>query len=281
MNFFYLLSSILAESGGKTIDRINYRRYRINPRQNMLLCFLIMSMTIGLWLLITQQTLARLSPITIILLLGVALFSFGGNVFDELSLKVNDLSLREPMVDFEPIAAGLIGYLIFPAQRKPALLGAFILGAFIVRWGIHRRKLRNKQKKGMSYLLIGTLLYAILPSLYQAALHHMSPSYLALFRVTSVLLLTSIFFPPKRFRGFTRNQLKYGGIASIMYAIGAIVSLYAIQAYGVVLTMLFLMLGPALRYLSGQFVLHEKVRYGEVLSSLMLSIVVAVAVFAK
>ena len=45
--------------------------------------------------------------------------------------------------------------------------------------------------------------------------------------------------------------------------------------------MLFLMLGPALRYLAGQFILHEKVRRGEVLASLMLALVVAVAAFIK
>jgi drug/metabolite transporter (DMT)-like permease len=216
-----------------------------------------------------------------VLLLGVGAFSFGGNVFDELSMKSNDLSLREPLVDFEPVLSGLVGYAIFPAQRKTAFLIAFILGAFIVRWGIHRRKLRKGQKKGMFYLLIGVILYAILPSLYQETLHYISPSYLAFFRVAVILVLTTIFFPPKKWKGFTAKRVNYVVVAGIIYAAGAIVSLYAIQVYGVVLTMLFLMLGPALRYLAGQFILHEKVRRGEVLSSLMLTLVVAMAAFFR
>ncbi len=40
-------------------------------------------------------------------------------------------------------------------------------------------------------------------------------------------------------------------------------------------------IGPALRYLSSQFILHEKVRRGEVVSSLMLTLVVAIAAFVK
>jgi drug/metabolite transporter (DMT)-like permease len=281
MDFFYLFSSIMAESVGKTIDKLNYRRNRIGPRQMMFLVFLVMSISITSYILITKQTLPHISLKVTIFLLGVGAFSFGGNVFDELSLKSNDLSLREPLVDFEPILAGLIGYIIFPAQRKTSFLIAFILGAFIVRWGIHRRKLGKGQKKGMFYLLIGVILYAILPSLYQQTLHYISPSYLAFFRVTTILVLTSIFFPPKKWKGFTPKRVNYVIAAGIVYAAGAIVSLYAIQAYGVVLTMLFTMLGPALRYLAGQFILHEKVRRGEVLSSLMLTLVVALAAFAR
>jgi drug/metabolite transporter (DMT)-like permease len=280
MNFFYLLSSVLAESIGKTIDRINYRRYRIGVRQNMFLCFVVMTVAIGAWLLTTNQSLPELPRNALLLLAGVGLFSFAGNVFDEMSLKINDLSLREPLVDFEPIAAGLIGYVVFPAQRDTALLIAFIAGAFIVRWGIHRRKLGVSQKRGMTYLLIGILLYAALPSFYQSALNYVSPSWLAFFRATAVLVLTALFFRPK-FRGYTFKRVEYGVVAAIAYAVGAIVSLYAIQVYGVVLTMLFLMLGPALRYLSGQFILHERVRRGEVLSSLMLCLVVAVAAFSR
>lgn len=281
MDFLWLFSSIVAESAGKTIDKLNYRNNRINPRQMMFLAFLTMWVAIGLFLLLAKQPLPVVSFETGGLLLLVALFSFGGNVFDELSLKADDLSLREPLVDFEPILAGLVGYALFPSERKPAFLIAFILGAIIVRWGIHRRKLRKNQQIGMLYLLIGVILYAILPSLYQKILEQVSPSYLAFFRVTGVLLLATLFFRAKSKRGFTVKRVSYGVAAGIIYAVGAIVSLYAIQIYGVVLTMLFLMLGPALRYLAGQFVLREKIRKGEVLSSLMLTLVVAIAAFVK
>jgi len=281
MDFSYLFTSILAESAGKTIDKLNYRRNRIGPRQMMFLSFITMTVSIGLYLFVSKQPMPHLSLKVVYLLLGVAAFSFGGNVFDELSLKADDLSLREPLVDFEPILGGLVGYAVFPAERKTAFLIAFILGALIVRWGIHRRKLRKGQKKGMFYLFIGVCLYAILPSLYQEALHYISPSYLAFFRVSSILVLTSIFFPPKKWKGFSAKNVSYGVAASLIYAIGAIVSLYAIQVYGVVVTMLFLMLGPALRYLAGQFILGEKVRRGEVLSSLMLTLVVALAAFTR
>src|SRR5438270_345186 len=96
MDFLYLFSSIVAESTGKTIDKLNYRRNHINPRQMMFLSFITMAVCIGLYLLLSKQPLPHLSLEVSGLLLLVALFSFGGNVFDEFSMKADDLSLREP-----------------------------------------------------------------------------------------------------------------------------------------------------------------------------------------
>lgn len=281
MDFSYLFTSIVAESTGKTLDKLNFRKNKIHPRQSLLLAFLVMSLSVAGYIVLRHQSLPQLSLPAIFLLIGIALFSFGGNVFDEISLQKDDLSLREPLVDFEPIATGLLAYLLFPEERKPAILVAFILGALIVRWGVHRRKLRAYQKKGMTYLWIAVALYAIVPILYKQALDYLSPEYIALFRIISIFVLLLLFFRPKRNKKLTPSMVKYGVPAGVMYAVGAVVSLYAIQSYGLVLTMLFLMLGPALRYLAGQFILHEKVRKGEVLSSLMLAIVVAIAAFVK
>jgi hypothetical protein len=277
MGFLSLLISILAESSGKTVDKLNFKRNHTTPRQYIYLVFLGMTASLLLYIVVTWQHLPHFSPIVLGLTVLVALFSFGSNIFDCLSLKVNDLSLREPLVDFEPIAAGLAAYAIFPAERKPAFLMAFILGAFIVNWGVHRRKLRKFQAKGIFYLSIAVVLEAFLPSLYKESLHYMSPVYIAFFRFASVLVLSTIFFPMKSIKGITTSKVWYGFIAGVIYTVGAVASIYAIKILGVVLTMLFLMLGPSLRYLSGYFILKEKVRKGEVISSLLLASVVVVA----
>jgi drug/metabolite transporter (DMT)-like permease len=281
MDISYLFTSILAESVGKTIDKLNFRRNKIDPRQSLIITFAVMALSVGGYIVLTKQQLPHLQAMALLLLAGIAVFSFGGNVFDELSLQKDDLSLREPLVDFEPIATGLIAYALFPEERKTAFLVAFIVGALIVRWGIHRRKLRKSQQKGMFYLWIAVILYAIVPVLYKEVLVYLSPGYVALFRLSCIFVLLFLFFRPKRSRKITGRMVKYSSLSGIAYAVGAVVSLYAIQSYGLVLTMLFLMLGPALRYLAGQFILHEKVRRGEVLSSLMLTLVVAVAAFLR
>jgi len=278
MGFFFLLIAVLSESSGKTLDKINFRRNKITYRQSLLLAFFFMSLFLAGFVLIARQPLPHFTLQAVGLLALVVLLSFGGNVFDEISLKTNDLSLREPLVDFEPILAGLIGYALFPSERKPIFLLAFLLGAFIVYWGSHRRKLRRLQKKGMSQLLLATAFYAFLPSIYKYALVYVSPTYIALIRCVFILVLLTIFLPVRRVTKLSPAKIRYSFSSSAFYALGAVVSIYAIQSLGVILTTLLLMLGPALRYLSSYFILKEKVRAGEVMSSALLTVVVLVSV---
>lgn len=133
----------------------------------------------------------------------------------------------------------------------------------------------------MHFLLIAVALYATLPSLYNQAFLYMSPEYVGFFRVISVFVLVAVFYPQKKLKkSLSGGRIWYTLLSGVAYSIGTITSLYAIQSFGVALSMLFFMLGPALRYLAGQFILKEKVRRGEVLSSLMLTLVVAIAAFA-
>lgn len=280
MNIFYLLLSVLGGSAGNVFDKLKFKRNHIDLRHFMFLSFLGMSLCTALFIWLADLPFPELATTSLVLVGLIIGFSFVGNVFDALSLKADDLSLREPLLDFYPILAGIFGYIFFPAERKTIYLWAFVAGIFVVHWGMHRIKLGKIQKKGLGYLVLAITLYAVQPSLEKQALQYLHPAYITLFRVSGIFLLTSIFLPVKNLRGFTSKKIAYSAWSSIACTIGVIAGLYAINAYGVVLTMLFMMLGPGTRYLAGQFILKEKVRKVEVISSLMLTIVVAVAVFA-
>lgn len=278
MGFLYLLISIIGESAAKTIDKLNFRRNRINPRHLILLIFFAMSATLSLYIFLTKQPFPHFTFISLSLVALIAVLSFGGNALDYVSLQKDDLSLREPLCDFEPIVAGLVGYALFPAERRPGFLLAFLVGAIIVYYGTHRRKLRRLQRKGMFYYLLAVCLYGVLPSVYKESLYYLSPAYIAWFRVVSVLILSTMFLPVKNVRKLSSKKLSYGLLAGSIYAVGAVASLYAIRDLGVVLTMLLSLLGPALRYWSGYFILRENVRVGEMVSSILLAIAVLVPV---
>lgn len=282
MNFLYPFIAILGESAAKTIDKLNFSKNHIPYRLLMLLTFIAMTASLLLFIILTRQSFPAISLVSFGLIALIALASFGGNLFDYLSLKANDLSLREPMVDFDPILAGLVGYVLIPSERKVAFLIAFIIGAVIVYWGTHQRRLRHFQKRGMFYCLLAALLYAFLPSIYQLTLVYISPSYIAFFRVAAILIFTIIFLPVKKItKSLSSSKLTYSFLAGLVYSIEAIASLYAIKTLGVVLTMILLMLGPALRYLASSFILKEKVRKQEVISSLLLAGVVLISIFIQ
>lgn len=281
MDFFYLLLSITGESGGYVLDRINFKKNRIGFRPLLLLGFIGMAIFLVPYLLLTHQPSPHITTTAIVLITSIIGFSFIGNVFDALSLKADDLSLREPLLDFYPILAGFVGYFFFPEERSSITLVAFVAGTFVIQWGMHRIKLRKLQRKGIGYLVLSVCFYAILPTLYHQALAYFSPAYISVFRVLGIILLVSLFLRPKSVRSFTPKRVGYCLASGASASVGAIAGLYAIQAYGVVITMLFLMLAPALRYLASQFILREKVNRVEVISSLMLTLIVAFAAFAK
>lgn len=277
MDYIYPLTRIVTEGIGKTIDKFNFRKNHIAARHLVILIFAAMSFSLGVYILITGKPFPHFTPVAFELIVAIGLISFLANVFDFGSLKLNDLSLREPMLGFKPILAGLFGYMLFPAERKTSYLIAFGLGTIAVYLGTHRRKLRVNQKKGMFYMLMAVFFYAVLPSMYKNTLNYLSPEYITFFRASSILVLSLIFLRPKKISG-PRGKVIYGLASGLVYSLGTVASLYAIQKLGVVVTMLLLLLEPALKYLISWFILKEKVRKGEVASSAALAIIVFAAI---
>ena len=278
MYTLYPLIAVLGESGSTIIDRMNFKRTRISPQQIMPVMFFSMSILLLAFILITHQPFPHYTLVSAGLMVLIILVSFVGNIFDYRSLKVDDLSLREPMADFEPIAGGLVGYILFASERKPSLLIAFLLGIIVVYWGTHRRKLRRVQKKGMWFMLLAVCFYGLLPSLYMLALDSIAPAYIMLVRVIAILMLSLAFFPQKHLRKLSPTKLRYGLLAGLSCSIGTVAGLYAISSIGVVLTAVLMMLGPAVRYCAGYFLLKEKVKNGQMASSLALAVIVLAAV---
>jgi|GEM_PF-1193627 len=280
-NLLFPLASIVAETGGKTVDKLNFARNHIAPRQLMWLVFVGMSLSLLLFIIVTKQPFPAATLVSVGLVALIVLVSFASNVLDVFSLRADDLSLREPMNDFQVLLAGLVGYVVFPAERKPVFLAVFVLGIFIMYWGTHRRKLRNFQKQGMTFFLFCCILEALLPSIYKITLGHITPAYIGLFRVIFILLLSTTFFPHKKtFKDLSSKKIWYSLASGAIYATGTVTSLYAIHVLGVVHTMLILLIGPSLHYLSGFIILKEKVRAGEVASSALLATIAVVAFFA-
>lgn len=277
MDLLYPLTAIIGESVGVTLDKLNFRKNRIAAMHLMYLVFVGMGLSLAAYIILTGKPLPDFSVAAIGLLMLIAFVSFLSNVFGFLSLKVDDLSLREPMIGFEPILAGLFGYLLFPDERKDSFLIVFALSAVIVYFGTHRRKLKRLQKKGMFYLSLMVFFEALLPSIYQFTMGYVNPEYIAFFRVVGVLILIYAFLPIKRYKR-TASKTIYGLTAGVVYALATVASLYAIQTLGVAQTMLLLLLSPAMIYLIGYFVLHEKVRKGEIASSIALAGIVLVAI---
>ena len=280
MGYLFVAFAVFAENAGKIFDKYNFEHTQVTPKETLRLVFGVMATAITVFVLLTRPELPALSsPLLLSLALVVAL-SFISNVFDETSLKINPLSLREPLSNFHPILAGFIGYLLFPEERSAFLLLALILGAFIVSWGIKPAKLAKAQKLGIACMVLSVLAESALTNVYVVALENTSPEYIALVRSVFIFLLLAIVYQPKKRNYKTKNQARLLALTSgIFYSVGAIISLYAIEALGVVTTMLLLLVGPALRYLSAFIFLKDKPNRHELISSCLLGLIAILVAF--
>jgi drug/metabolite transporter (DMT)-like permease len=273
MDFIYPLIAVIGESTAQTVNRYNFNKHSLTATYLMWLDFVGMFGTIFLYILLSGKNMPHVTLMLAGLLALIALVSFAANVFDYLSLKADDITLRQPMLSFEPILAGFFGYVFFPAERKPAFLVALIISLFVVHYGIHRRRLGKNQTRGIGYLFLGVVLYALLPSIYKVTLPYLNPEFIVFFRVWAILLLTTVFMPIK-ISLKPQNKVVLGIAAGLFNAAASVAGLFAIEKLGVVQTSLILILAPVLIYLAGFFLLKEKVRMGEVASSLCLVIII-------
>lgn len=274
MNLIYAITYAIEEAIGTTIDKFNVDRNHIAARQLMLLVFGGMTGSLLIYILLLRPSLPDFTMATIILLLAIALVSFAGNILDYVSLKFDDLALREPMLNLEPVFAGFVGYILFPKERKVIYLIAFALSIIIVAWGTDRRDQKGFEKKGMTFLLLGVACYSILPSIYKFTLPHVSAVYIAFFRTASILILGLIFFRGFSRYKYTKSKVGLGLTSGVIYSTETVLGLIAISKLGVIETMLVTMITPGLIYLSSYFLLHEKVKRREVISSGLMALVV-------
>lgn len=100
--------------------------------------------------------------------------------------------------------------------------------------GYRNTHISPKQKKGMRYLIAAVMIYAIGPSIYKITLPYISPEYITIFRVVFILAMSSMFLPVRRSESKNRKNKNILGVgAGILYAIGSVAGLYAIDAYSV------------------------------------------------
>jgi len=280
MGYVYLLVSIFVENTGKILDKYNFKHTSISPRESLLYTFIAMTIVVSISAGVIRPGLPQFTLAVVIPLLLIVLISLLSNVLDAISLKINDLSLREPLSGFHPILAGFIGYVLFPDERNWLLLVALIAGALVVSWGINPSKLRKAQKAGILYMLAAIILESLLTNVYAIALKETSPELIALVRTFSIALLLYLFIKPKkRVRKKRKQSLLFAALAGLAYGVGAIVGLYAIRDLGVVTMMLLMLLGPALRYTSAYIFLRDKPTRKEVISSGLLGLIAAGVAF--
>jgi drug/metabolite transporter (DMT)-like permease len=270
MSYLLILVNILGETNGKIIDKYNFRNTNISPKS--LIFWLFLSMFSLSFLLVSTQSraLPDISAGMILLFLFIILCSFGQNFFDFSGVALKDLSVREPIVNFQPLLTGLIAFLFFESERDLFLFLAIIIGSITLIWA-NTKSLNSKIQfdKGMTYLFLGILCSACVSNAYNIGLKDFSPETLFLIRSLGILLISGLFFYPKIIQS-SKKQASLGLISGMVYFIGHLAKIYSISIFGLQNAVLLFMLSPVFMYLHAHFILKEKIGIKKLMASSIL-----------
>ncbi|MEX2209923.1 MAG: EamA family transporter [Patescibacteria group bacterium] len=267
MVFIFPFIAVLGEVAGKTIDKLNFNRNNIGSNELIILLFGTMLAGILVSLPVIRPPLPDIS-----LALGAALalmivVSFGQNYFDFKGLSMTNLAVREPIHNFKPILASFLAFAIFPSEREVKYVAAIILGSLILYWGNSNRRLRLQWDRGVFYLFLAAVCSAILASIYKFGLERIDPFYLLLIRTVGILALAPLLMRRLGLRKLSRKQVGYGIAGGIAYLVANLAEYYSIRELGLNFTILILLLGPSLFYLSCSMILKERVTAKQVATS--------------
>src|ERR1700722_4721850 len=174
MDFIYPVLSVIGESVGTTIDKLNYNKNKIKPRELLFLLFSTMVVGLLVSLLFIHQIFPVISFGTGALIASMIAISYGQNLFDYVGLSLKNLSIREPINNLEPIIASSLAYLLFPSERKIKYVISIFTGVVILYIANSDRDFRLKLDKGTIYLFLGVVCSATLASVYKAGLSTIS-----------------------------------------------------------------------------------------------------------
>lgn len=278
MNILYPLLAVAGESFGKTVDKLNFNKNKISPSQLIFLLFSTMVAGLLVSLLFLRPPLPAISLGIGILIAAMITISSASNYFDFKGLSMTNLSVRQPIANFQPILASFLAYLVFPAEREPKYVVAIVIGTVILYLANSNRKFRIQFDRGVLYLTLAMVCSAVLQSIYKLGLESVTPMYLLLFRTAGVLAF-SVLFLKLNLTSLTKKQAGYGIGAGLLYLMGNLGELYSIHQLGLNLTILILLLGPALVYLLSSLVLGEKVLFKQIAASVALLMIIVLVVY--
>lgn len=192
MSLLYPITASVGLVIGKIIDKYNFNKNKITPKQDMFIVFLIMFFGSILFLFLRGTEFPLLNRGLMRILLLLIIVSFIQNFFEFKGVAAKELSFREPISNLQPILTGFFAYLFFPTERELKYLIGIILGTIFIYWG-HTQKRKLQIDKGTIYILFGVIFGALLSSIYKLGLEKITPEYLFLFRTGGTLFLLVIF----------------------------------------------------------------------------------------
>jgi drug/metabolite transporter (DMT)-like permease len=215
----------------------------------------------------------------------VVFISILANLFVFYSLKRENVTEIEPIMLMQPLLTILIAYffsfffIIYAPERNPSILFLALIASTALI-ASHIKKHHLVFNKFLIAALIGNFLYALELVISRGILDYYNPITFYFIRSLFIFLVTLIAFQPhiKKIKLKTRYMILVTGAVWVIFRV---MLYYGFITLGVIFTTMMFITAPVFVYLLAFIFLKEKIRWRQIISSIIIIICVLAAILIR
>jgi len=281
MVYYLPILGAIALAGGTILERVVLRMKKVGVELYQTASFLaIVISMLPLLYFFWRLDSGAMEPKNIVIFFLVVFFSTIANLLVFYSLKWEKVGNLEPARVLEPLFVILLAIIFsFFAENLYERNLKVIIPALIASLALIFTHIRKHHLQFSPYFIaaiIGSFFFALELVISRLILDFYSPVTFYFLRSSSILLISLLVFRPdfKKIDTKVRWQIFLTGLVWVIYRI---VVYYGYLNVGVIFTTLMLMLGSVFVYAMAYFILKEKIKWQNIVSS---AIVIASVIYA-
>jgi len=249
-------------AGGVLIDKFELSKRHLPLGTYLTLLFLLLAFLSGVFLVIVPGQMVIPTHGYSVSMIGAFVtmiaLAIGWNIFYYRGLKKEKVQEFDLILMTEPLVTIMLASAFFPAERKVTILMAALLAALALMFAHmhHRRLTIDTYARG---LLIAVLLMSLEVLVIRTLLRSFTPGMLYFLR-TTLLFVTFYFLYKPRFRSIKLADFGIVFVTALFGVLQMLARFFGYSTGGVVVTTLFLLLGPVLVEAASLAVLHESLK---------------------
>jgi drug/metabolite transporter (DMT)-like permease len=277
------LLAAFTQASSLILHKIGLTRRRIDLGVYLPLLFLFLS----LYTLVTLPFLGWIhydlvvQPHNLLLLVAVPVVATIWNYLYFLAIKAEKVNSVENIINLGPVFTIVIAWLLAPLLFDPRI--AMVAGGatLVLVWG-YWEKQRFAFNKVTALLLLSVILASLESVLVAQVLqaHVLSPAVLFFIRVIIMWGFFSAYYKPSYAKVKTKTKT-FIGLNALLSLVMMLIRFYALRDSGVIYTSLVLVLVPIIVYIGSSRVLHEKLKFKQVVSATAILGVIIYATILK
>lgn len=201
------------------------------------------------------------------------------NLFIFYSLKRENVTEFEPIWVMQPLFTVLLAFIFFSGERNWTIFALALIASFSLVLS-HVKKHHLKYDKYIIAALIGSFLFAVELVASKPLLPYYSPFSFYFIRCVFIFIITFLIYGPD-FKRIGKSNIIMIFAIGLIWALYRAIIYYGYESVGIIFTTIIFILSPVLMFIFAVIFLKEKPTMGQIISTIIIVICVALAITIK